>query len=158
VKGLRDGEGGALASDLASLVGTLQLGASGWAGPSHWKYKPAKAGTHKCTHRRNIPGWLLCANLAPPCTVVVRAKTEENGEEEEEKEEEERASANKKGKKKAAFFIDFSAPPIDTKVVFATTRAATTLSQAVLKKAKEEVRTRTIAHTHDRTRNTTFKS
>jgi hypothetical protein len=46
VKGLRDGEGGALASDLASLVGTLQLGASGWAGPSHWKYKPAKAGTH----------------------------------------------------------------------------------------------------------------
>jgi len=156
VKGLRDGEGGgALASDLASLVGTLQMGASGWAGPSHWKYKPAKAGTHKCNSPRRPTrdvGW--CAHLPPPCTVVVRAKTEtgqEHGKEEEEEEEaeEERVSA-KKGKKKAAFFIDFSAPPIDTKEAFATTRAATTLSQAVLKKAKEEVRTRTLTTAHAR--------
>ena len=85
---------------------------------------------------------------------MVRAKTEtgqENGKEEEEEveEEEERVSA-KKGKKKAAFFIDFSAPPLDTKVAFATTRAATTLSQAVLKKAKEEVRTRTLTTAHAR--------
>ncbi len=64
-------------------------------------------------------------------------------------EEEERVSA-KKGKKKAAFFIDFTAPPIDTKVAFATTRAATTLSQAVLKKAKEEVCTRTLTTAHVR--------
>jgi hypothetical protein len=67
-KGLRDGEGGgALASDLASLVGTLQMGASGWAGPSHWKYKPAKAGTHKCNSPRRPTrdvGW--CAHLPHP--------------------------------------------------------------------------------------------
>jgi hypothetical protein len=40
------GAGAQLASDLESLVGSLRLGASGWAGPAHWKYKPAKTGTH----------------------------------------------------------------------------------------------------------------
>jgi hypothetical protein len=71
---------------------------------------------------------------------VSRGKAQEEGDEEDKEEGEELASANKKGKKKAPFFIDFDAPSINAKLAFATSRAATTLSQAVLKKAKAEVR------------------